>query len=132
MNRVMRGLYGAGAPLAAIAASLVAAAPGHAINVICMDDPPLTVTTPGGTNLTINNWISTSTADRTYLQDATVTGIARPDHHGGTLVEVYVQLPAGGSSPVTVSSVNQRTGASGYATASWGGMTEVLVDVPIP
>lgn len=132
MRRVSRGLFGGTAALAAIAASLLATAPGHAINVICMDDPPLTVTTPGGTNLTINNWIKTSTADRTYLHGANVTGTTQSDHHGGTLVEVYVQLPAGGSSAVTVSSVDQRTGASGHATASWGGVTEVLVDVPIP
>ena len=132
MRRAIRGLSGGGAALAAVAASLFAAAPGHAINVICMDDPPLTVTTPGGTNLTINNWITTSTADRTYLQGAIITGTTQPDHQGGTLVEVFVQLPAGGSSAVTVSSVDQRTGASGYTTADWGGVTELLVDVPIP
>ena len=118
--------------MAAIAAALIAAVPGQAINVICMDDPPVTVTTPGGTNLTINNWISASTADRTYLHGATVTGRAHSDHHGGTLVAVYVMLPAGGTSTVAVRSVDQRTGASGSASASWGKVTEVLVDVPIP
>ena len=132
MSRAVKGLFGGGAALAAIAAALFAAAPGQAINVICMDDPPLSVTTPGGTNLTINNWISASTADRTYLHGAAVSGRARTDHHGGTLVEVYVSLPAGGTSVVTVNSVDQRTGATGQATASWGAVTEVLVDVPIP
>ena len=130
--RRFNGRSGNGAALAAVAAALLTAVPGQAINVICMDDPPVSVTTPDGTKLTINNWISAATTDRTYLQGATVTANAHSDHHGGTLVEVYVALPAGGTSTVTVLSADQRTGATAQATASWGAVTEVVVDVPIP
>jgi hypothetical protein len=127
MRRLLSALGAAVAMLGALATSQ----PASAINVICMDDPPVHLLSPAGNPIEINNYVIYSPSDRHLAHHAQVFGYTEPDGHGGTLAHVFVFLPGGGNESVSVHSVNHQTQSASEGKAGWGGFTEVDVDVPI-
>jgi hypothetical protein len=60
----------------------------------CLTDPPIQVVTPGGHNLVVNNQVYLPPYDMHLKDQITDGAVAQPDGHGGTLITVYVHVPA--------------------------------------
>jgi hypothetical protein len=60
----------------------------------CVSDPPIQVVTPGGHNLVINNQVYLPPYDMHLKDQITDGAVVQPDGHGGTLITVYVRVPA--------------------------------------
>lgn len=119
----------------AVAASSVLAlgsTPAMAWNSWCDTDPPLTVVTPSGQHVTINNWISVPAEDRAMLRDMVVTGDTEPgDEAGTTIVHIHVSTPDGGARFVHVTSSAGRYQETTEAAGDWGSDIELDLTVPV-
>ena len=60
----------------------------------CVADPPIQVVTPGGHNLVVNNQVYLPPYDMHLKDEITDGAVVQPDGHGGTLITVYVHVPA--------------------------------------
>ena len=117
---------------AAWAAALLSVSPVAAYDYICDVDPPVHVTTPGGINVTFNNFLSAPVAFRSDLKNAVLFGFAEPGLDGGTDVTIVVWLPGGPAGDVGVRSLSQRFLVSTSAVGRWGEVTVVHQHIPIP
>lgn len=114
------------------AGMLVLGAQGAATaNVMwCMSDPPITLVTPGGHNITVNNMIYISVVDRHLASLITDDASVAPDGRGGTLVTVHVHVPAAIHGAAVVSN-NFRYRVQDIRNTPEGGYTLTLtLDVP--
>ena len=113
----------------AVACGLLAASPaGASANVMwCVGDPPLQMSSPSGTNFTVNTQFYTSGSKQHLSQQLTEHVTSAPDGRGGTLVTVEVFAPAGRSVTV-VASVNKYKVSN---QASGVGDVVVTLDVPV-
>ncbi|MEO8744477.1 MAG: hypothetical protein ABI455_04250 [Candidatus Dormiibacterota bacterium] len=116
---------------ALIAGLFAVAGPGTAsANLMwCVFDPPVQVVTPGGHNLTVNNVLYLSAADRHNAHLVTDDASAAPDGHGGTLVTVHVHVPSAVHGAFTVSS-NYRYQVSNSGAGTPGTVITLYLDVP--
>ncbi len=116
----------------ALAAGLLVLGQGTAsANVMwCLSDPPIQVVTPGGHNLSVNNMIYLSPADRHIAKRITDDAIAAPDGHGGTLITVHIYVPQGAHGAHIVSS-NFRYRVT-ETNSSPGGATVVTLKLDVP
>ena len=114
---------------AAVACGLtVASAGGAAANVMwCVGDPPLQLSSAGGTNFTVNTQFYTTDSKQHLSQQLTEEVTSAPDGHGGTLVTVEVFGPAGQSVTVVASLNKYKLSAQ----ASGKGDVIVQLDVPV-
>ena len=112
----------------AIACGLLAASPAVAsANVMwCVGDPPVQMSSPSGTNFTVNTQVYTSDSKQHLSQQLTEEVTSTPDGSGGTLVRVEVFVPAGQNVTV-VASVNKYK-VSGQAS----GVGDVVVTLDVP
>ncbi|OLC01372.1 MAG: hypothetical protein E6I81_09960 [Chloroflexi bacterium] len=60
----------------------------------CVTDPPIQVVTPGGHNLLVNNQVYLPPYAMHLKNQITDDAKAEPDGKGGTLITVYVHVPA--------------------------------------
>jgi hypothetical protein len=60
----------------------------------CVSDPPIQVVTPGGHSLVVNNQVYLPPYDMHLKNQITDGAVAQPDGRGGTLITVYVHVPA--------------------------------------
>ena len=113
----------------AVACGLLAASPAAAsANVMwCVGDPPVQMSSPSGTNFTVNTQVYTSDAKQHLSQQMTEEVTSSPDGSGGTLVRVEIFVPAGQNVTV-VASVNKYKVSS---QASGAGDVVVTLDVPV-
>ena len=94
----------------------------------CTSDPPVHVDTAAGSNITVNTSVTVPKSEGKLLNDVTTDAEASAEP-GGTLVTVYVGLPAGISTAQVVSSSNKyRVSATAYGT----GGTTVIVYLHVP
>ena len=93
--------------------------------VWCMDDPPVTLTTPGGHNLTVNNQVTLPAGSQQLKNDVTDTVIARPDGRGGTLLTVNVFVPA--PAHVVSSVYRYKVSTQNYGSS----VVTLFLDVPV-
>ncbi len=118
------------AGVVAAAAMVVGGAVVASANVIwCLEDPPVQVQTPTGTNLTVNVSVAVPQYQAKYINDVLVTTLTAPDGAGGTLITVNVTVPA------TISTANVGITVKKYkitdsATVPGGGTTTLHLDVP--
>jgi len=118
------------AGVVAAAAMVVGGAVVASANVIwCLEDPPVQVQTPTGTNLTVNVTVAVPQYQAKYINDVLVTTLTAPDGAGGTLITVNVTVPA------TISTANVGITVKKYkitdsATVPGGGTTTLHLDVP--
>jgi hypothetical protein len=96
----------------------------------CLSDPPIQVVTPGGHNLSVNNMIYLSPADRHIAKQITAGASAAADGKGGSLITVHVYVPYGvhGAS-VRSSNYRYRVTQSG-GTPNGGTVLTLTLDVP--
>ncbi|SRR5260370_4989581 len=91
----------------------------------CVSDPPIQVVTPGGHNLVVNNQVYLPPYAMHLKDDITDGAVVQPDGRGGTLITVYVHVPAHSH---VVSSENR------YHFSTQGDGTSLItlhLDVPI-
>ena len=119
VNRVVAGVLAVGALLS------VGAMPAAANVAWCIWDPPMQVVSPGGQNLTVNTQVFMSAGSRSLKDHVVESATAQSDSRGGTLVTVYVWVPAQSR---VVASV-YRSGVS--AQQSGTGQLTFYLDVPI-
>ena len=105
------------------------AGPASANIAWCMEDPPVQVATPTGSNLMVNTTVSVVRTEVHSLRAVQTTTASAPDGHGGTLITVQVALPAGISTAKITSSVN-RYQVTASATAPGGSTVTLYLDVP--
>ena len=85
---VVVGAVGAGA-------MLFAGGGGASANMAwCVTDPPIQVVTPGGHNLLVNNLVYLPPYAMHLKGQVTDDAKAEPDGRGGTLITLYVHVPA--------------------------------------
>ena len=117
--------------LGASAALALAGTPALAWNSWCDDEPPVTVVTPAGHHVTINNWISVPIQDRRLLRRMVVYGEAEPGAVAGTTtVHVHVITPGGGSKYVHVTSSAGRFETVSTADGGWA--SEITLTLTLP
>ena len=76
-------------------AMLLAGGGGASANMAwCVTDPPIQVVTPGGHNLLVNNQVYLPPNAMHLKHQITDDAKAEPDGKGGTLITVYVHVPA--------------------------------------
>jgi hypothetical protein len=111
-------------------AMLVAGAVSASANISwCIDDPPVQVETPAGTNLTVNTGVSVVSKQARYLNDVAVVAVTEPDGNGGTLITVTVTVPATiGTANVTATVNKFKVSAS--TTVAGGDSATLVLDVP--
>ena len=116
---------------AAVAAGLMAAAPGTAsANILwCMGDPPVQVVTPGGHYVVVNNYLYGSPVYRHLYRQVTADGYAVPDGGLGSLVTVKVHVPPG-LAHLLVVSAQQHSKITASADGSGGEVITLTLDVP--
>jgi hypothetical protein len=91
----------------------------------CMDDPPITTTTPGGTTLTVNTQVYLPAGSQQLKNDVYETSSVQPDGHGGTLVTVNVYVPAQAHVVATVKKYQVSASGDGNDVVT------VQLDVPV-
>jgi hypothetical protein len=96
----------------------------------CMTDPPIQVVSPGGHNLTVNNSIYYSPAERHLLRQITEDARTVPNGKGGTLITVNVHLPRG-MSQAAVTSAEKRYQVKSHGDGAGGTVITLYLDVPI-
>ena len=117
---------------AAIAAGLMAAAPGTASANItwCAGDPPVQVVTPGGHNLTVNNYLYVSPPYLHLARQVTADGYTVPDGALGTLVVVHIHVPQALAHLYVVSS-EQHYQVTTSTDGNGGSVLTLTLDVPL-
>ncbi len=113
----------------AAACGLLAASPaGASANIMwCVGDPPEQMSSPSGTNFTVNTQVYTTNSRQHLSQQITEEVTSAPDGSGGTLVTVTVFGPRGQNLSVIASVY--KYGVS--AQASGSGDVVVTLDVPV-
>ena len=91
----------------------------------CVFDPPIQVVTPGGHNLIVNNQVYLPPYAMHQKDLITDDAKAEPDGRGGTLITVYVHVPARSH---VVSSENRYRVTSQQDGSS---LITLYLDVPI-
>ena len=119
------------AVFAALVAAFLPASQALAWMDWCDSEPPLTVVTPGGHHVTVNNFLSAPVQDRRLLEQAWVFGYAESSDDGESEVHVYVVLPRGGSQFVRVNSSSTRYHVDADASGRWGSVIELELTVPV-
>lgn len=125
MKRLFAGLG------AAWTAVLLTASPAAAYDYICDDEPPVHVTTPGGTEVTFNNFLSAPVSYRHVLHKAVVFGYAEAAEGGGTDVTIVIFLPREHGGKVGIRSESQRFEVSTSTVGQWGDATVIHLHIPI-
>ena len=109
--------------------SIVAGGPASANLVWCIADPPISVQTASGGNLTVNTTVYLDKASVNLKNDVQESATTAPDGHGGTLITVQVQLPQSVTSARVVASVNKyKVSTSGTGTG--GDVITLYLDAP--
>lgn len=119
--RVRRVVLGAMAAGSMVLAGQAAASANIAW---CVDDPPVQVQSPAGTNLVVNTQVYVPQPEVHLVRQVTDSAVSSPDGAAGTLVTVSVSLPHGVTTAKVVASVN-RYNVSATATGT-GGETVIL------
>jgi hypothetical protein len=96
----------------------------------CMSDPPIAVTTPAGHNVTVNNMIYLSVADRHSASLITDDASVAPDGSGGTLITVHIYLPGAIHGAAVVSSNFRYQVHDTKSTPGGGTVLTLILDVP--
>jgi hypothetical protein len=96
----------------------------------CLSDPPILVVTPGGHNLSVNNMIYMSPADRHIARLITDDATTAPDGRGGTLITVHVHIPSGFRGASVVSNNYRYKVTKTDGTPSGGVVLTLNLDVP--
>ena len=118
------------ASLVAGGLSVAAGVPAAANLVWCLADPPISVETASGTNLTVNTTVYLDKASVNLKNDVEETATTAPDGKGGTLITVQVLVPDGVTSARVVASLNKyKTSASGTGTG--GDVVTLYLDAPV-
>lgn len=126
----MRKLAIGGAMGAAVALGLTAT-PALAWNSWCDGEPPVTMVTPAGHHVTVNNWISVPVQDRHLLRRMVVYGDTQPGAEPGTtVVRIHVVTPNGGSRYVHVTSSTDRFRQVSNADGDWN--SEITLELIVP
>lgn len=115
--------------VAAVAMVVGGATVGSANVIWCLQDPPVQVQTPTGTNLTVNVTVAVPQYQAKYINDVLVTTLTAPDGAGGTLITIDVSVPA------TISTAKVTVTVKKYkvidtATVPGGATTTLHLDVP--
>lgn len=114
------------AALAAAGAMVLLGAVGASANLVwCMSDPPTQVVTPGGQNVTVNSNVYLPAAFAGAKNDVSESAVTSPDGKGGTLITLYVHVPAPAHVVATVKSLKVSTSADG------GPNLTLYLDIPI-
>ena len=124
----MRRIFAGG--LAAVAATMLSGLTASA-SYFCEDEPPVTIVTPAGHHVTVNNFLTTERAYAHLLKRVAVTGYAEPAGEGRSLLHIYVFLPKGGASHVHVTSRTQRFETQTERDGVWGEIIELEMTVPL-
>jgi hypothetical protein len=104
---------------------------GATANVLwCMSDPPIPLTTPAGHNVTVNNMIYLSVADRHSASLITDDASAAPDGRGGTLITVHIYVPSAIHGAAVVSSNFRYQVHDTKSTPGGGTVLTLILDVP--
>lgn len=112
--------------LAAAVGMLVAGPIGASANLVwCLSDPPTQVVTPGGQNVTVNTMVYLPVGSASSKNDVAESAVASPDGRGGTLITVYVHVPAPARVVATVHDFHVSTSAEG------GPNLTLYLDIPI-
>ncbi len=107
-------------------AMLFAGGGGASANMAwCVTDPPIQVVTPGGHNLMVNNQVYLPPNAMHLKNLITDDATAQPDGRGGTLITVYVHVPA--NSHVVSTDNRYRVSAQRDGTE----LITLYLDVPI-
>jgi hypothetical protein len=123
-RRVVAGVGVAGAMLVGSALSASA-------NIAwCIEDPPVQVQTPTGTYLVVNTSVSVPTHDAKYLAEVVVDAVTSADGAGGTLITVYVSVPATINVARVTASVQKFQVYSASTTVTGGSSATIVLDVP--
>jgi len=117
------------AAMVASALALAAQAPAAANIAWCVYDPPVQVTTPGGSNLTVNTFVYFSRDARHAAWKVTTDASAESNGYGGTTVTVNVHVPAG-AGPVHVVAAVQRYSVTEEQDGIGGTTMTFTLDVP--
>ena len=114
----------------AAGALVVGGAVSASANILwCMDDPPVQVQTPSGSNLTVNVSVAVPQHQVKYINDVKVTTTTAPDGAGGSLITLNVAVPATISVAKVSVSVNKFK-VTDAATVPGGATTTLHLDVP--
>ena len=123
-KRVVGGVAAAGAMLMASALSASA-------NIAwCIDDPPVQVQTPAGANLTVHTSVSVPSNEAKYIKGVAVVATTASDGAGGTMVTVFVTVPATIHVAKVAASVQKYKVYSASVTVAGGGSGTLVLDVP--
>lgn len=121
--------------LALVAATMAALAgplPALAWVDWCDSEPPVTVVTPAGHRVTVNNFLSAPVQDRHLLKNAVVTGYATAGETSGkSVVHIWVWLPHGGAQYVKITSRTERFDQVAAGRGNWGELVELTLTLPI-
>lgn len=99
---------------------------GASANLVwCLSDPPTQVVTPGGHNVTVNSTVYLPAGSASLKNDVAESAVASPDGRGGTLITVYVHVPAPAHVVTTVHDFHVSTSADG------GPNLTLFLDIPI-
>ncbi len=127
MNELIR----IAAALAGAGAALAGTLPVQAYNTWCEDEPPVTVITPAGHHVTINNFLAYEVQDRRLLRSIVVSGTAEPTGRPGeTRVIVHVVTPRGGHAPLRVRSATVRFETEASGQIAWGSDLQLELTLP--
>lgn len=114
----------------AAGAMVVGGAVAASANIVwCLDDPPVQVQTPAGTNLTVNVTVAVPQHEAKYITGVTVQTLTAPDGAGGTLITLNVAVPATISTARISVSVNKFK-VTNAAVVPGGAATTLQLDVP--
>lgn len=102
------------AGLAAAGAMVLLGAVGASANLVwCLSDPPTQVVTPGGQNVTVNSVVYLPAGSNSLKNDVSESAVTAPDGRGGTLITLYVHVPATAHVVASVRSAHISTSADG-------------------
>ena len=95
----------------------------------CLSDPPVQVSTPTGTNLTVNVGVAVPQGQAKYINSVVVDAVTQADVSGGTLITVNVSVPS------SISVANVSAGVKKYkistsTTVPGGSSTTLYLVVP--
>ena len=123
-KRVVAGVVLAGA-------MVVAGAMSASANIVwCVDDPPVQVQTPSGTNLVVHTSISVPNNQAKFVNAVSVNAVTAPDGAGGTLITVYVRVPSRIDAARVTASVQKYKVYSASTTVAGGSSATIVLDVP--
>jgi len=91
----------------------------------CVSDPPIQVVTPGGHQLLVNNQVYLPPYAMHLKNQITDDAAVQPDGRGGTLITVYIHVPAHSHVVSTDNRYRVRAQQDGVA------LLTLYLDVPI-